>query len=61
MQQEAFAGHQDGDGKQLETDYPGGCSIPATGSLWEEPAPIGSHSNAGVGASSQPYLEVYFL
>lgn len=58
MQQEAFAGHQDGDGTQLETDYPGGCS---TGSLWEEPASIGSHSNAGVGASSQPYLEVYFL
>lgn len=33
-----------------ETDYLGGCVIPGTGSLWEEPASIRSHSSAGLGS-----------
>lgn len=33
-----------------ETGYLGGCGIPGTGSLWEEPASISSDSSAGLGA-----------
>lgn len=33
-----------------EAGYLGGRGILGTGSLWEEPAPIGSHSSAALGS-----------
>ena len=36
--------------RKRETDYLGGCGIPGTGSLWEEPASIRRHSSAGLGS-----------
>lgn len=33
-----------------ERDGPGGCGIHGTGSAWEEPVSVGSHSSAGLGS-----------